>query len=141
MSAMKRVKQLLKHVDKRSMQSTLSTKKSKARSLHLIEPKGIQKPEEVLIKATGKAIDKALNLALFFQGQQDCTVRINTGTVDAIDDLIQNSDLGDVVQQADDARADEAQPNQPVVVAHNHDLPDARIRHASMIQVFVSLQS
>ncbi|KAK5070702.1 hypothetical protein LTR16_009311 [Cryomyces antarcticus] len=45
-------------------------------------------PEEVVLKATGKAIEKALNLGLFFQGQEDCKVRIRTGSVAAIDDIV-----------------------------------------------------
>ena len=48
---------------------------------------GKRKPEEVLIKATGKAIEKAMNMALFFQQQKDCAVVVRTGSVHAIDDI------------------------------------------------------
>ncbi|KAK6499743.1 hypothetical protein TWF481_010099 [Arthrobotrys musiformis] len=41
----------------------------------------------VTIKATGKAIEKALGLGLYFQGQKDTSVEIRTGTVEATDDV------------------------------------------------------
>lgn len=41
----------------------------------------------VTIKASGKAIEKALGLGLYFQGQKDTSVEIRTGTVQATDDI------------------------------------------------------
>jgi len=43
--------------------------------------------EEVLLKGTGKAIQKVLQVALYFQEQEDCMVRIRTGSVGAVDDI------------------------------------------------------
>ncbi|KAK6363525.1 hypothetical protein TWF730_000957 [Orbilia blumenaviensis] len=45
------------------------------------------KAKYVTIKASGKAIEKALGLALYFQGQKDTSVEIRTGTVEATDDI------------------------------------------------------
>lgn len=140
---MKRVRQLLKQADKRAMQSELtkSSPKSKSKTARVAALVASETAEEVLIKATGKAIDKALNLALFFQGQQDCKVRINTGTVDAIDDLVQKFALEEAVQDARDIETVKGQSVKPVIAVHDLDMPDARIRHASVIQVFVSLRA
>lgn len=135
MSAMKRVKQLLKYVDKRSMQSVLS---SRGKNSSTPATTSDEKAEEVLIKATGKAIDKALNLALYFQGQQDCAVRINTGSVNAIDDLIQTAELSGVDQEVE--AEEEGQTSERTGETIAADLPEARIRHASMIEIFVSLR-
>ncbi len=44
-------------------------------------------PEEVAVKATGKAIERALNVALYFQKQEDCKVVIKTATAGAVDDV------------------------------------------------------
>ena len=43
--------------------------------------------EEVVVKASGKAIEKALDLGLYFSKQEDCRVRIRTGTAGAVDDV------------------------------------------------------
>lgn len=44
--------------------------------------------EEVVLKGTGKAIHRVLELALWFQQrEQEYTVRLETGTVGAIDDI------------------------------------------------------
>lgn len=48
---------------------------------------GRGREEEVILKATNRAIEKALGLAVFFQGQGDLRVRLRTGTVRAVDDL------------------------------------------------------
>ncbi|KAK6356277.1 hypothetical protein TWF718_000646 [Orbilia javanica] len=45
------------------------------------------KMKYVTIKASGKAIEKALGLGLYFQGQKDTSVEIRTGTVEATDDV------------------------------------------------------
>jgi ribonuclease P/MRP protein subunit POP7 len=43
--------------------------------------------EEVIVKATGRAIEKALNVALYFQKQDDCRAVLRTGEVGAVDDI------------------------------------------------------
>lgn len=43
--------------------------------------------EEVVVKATGKAIERALHVALHFSKESDCLVRIRTGTMGAVDDV------------------------------------------------------
>jgi len=139
MSAVKRVKQLLKHIDKRVMQSVLSSKGPARKDVQGLESKINENPEEVLIKATGKAIDKALNLALFFQAQQDCIVRITTGSVDAIDDLVSNPAQSEAAGELhDDIEAHETLKAE--VEESDIDLPDARIRHVSFVEVHVSLR-
>lgn len=47
----------------------------------------MEEAEEVVIKGTGKAIEKVLQLALYFQGQDDCKTVIRTGSAGAIDDV------------------------------------------------------
>ena len=104
------------------------------------------------MKATGRAIERALQVALFFQQQSDCRVRISTGTADAIDDIIvkpkknranlpNDEEDGDVHENKNgrkpgqkrkraDERADEKEM----------ELPEARIRHTNVIEVAVSLR-
>jgi ribonuclease P/MRP protein subunit POP7 len=49
---------------------------------------GAKRSEEVVMKATGKAIEKAMQLALYWQGQEDVLVRVRTGSVGAVDDVV-----------------------------------------------------
>ncbi|EWC45339.1 hypothetical protein DRE_00738 [Drechslerella stenobrocha 248] len=46
------------------------------------------KNKHVTIKATGRAIEKALALGLYFQGQKDTAVEIRTGTVECTDNVV-----------------------------------------------------
>lgn len=77
--------------------------------------------DDVVLKATGKAISKALGLALWFQQRDEYKVRIETGTVGAIDDIVAPED-GDLEM----AGAEEQQ-----------EIPESRIRYASTVQIFV----
>lgn len=43
--------------------------------------------ECVYVKATGRAIPRALEVGVYFQGQSDCGVRVRMGNVKAIDDI------------------------------------------------------
>lgn len=47
-----------------------------------------KRKEGVVLKATSRAIEKALGLALFFQNKQGYEVRIRTGTVSVVDDVV-----------------------------------------------------
>lgn len=79
--------------------------------------------EEVLVKATGKAIEKALRVALFFQEQEDCLVRLRTGSVGAVDDIL--------VQEGDADGDGEGE---------GEDVPETRVRRTSMLEVVISLR-
>jgi len=46
------------------------------------------------VKASGRAIPRALAVGNWFQGQRDCAVRVEMGSVSAIDD-IEVEDVGD----------------------------------------------
>ncbi len=69
----------------------------------------------MFVKATGKAIEKALQVALYFQGQEDCLVRLRTGSVDDVDDVIAKE-------------------------GEEEDVPETRIRRTSMLEVGISLR-
>ena len=75
--------------------------------------------EEILLRATGKAIDKTMGLALFFSNQNDTTVRIGTGTVSVVDDIVEKE------EQAED----------PMAVDEQDEIPETQIRRTSMLEV------
>ena len=43
---------------------------------------------EVLVTGTGRALEKVLGVAGWFEGQGDCVVEIRTGTVGTVDDVV-----------------------------------------------------
>ncbi|KAH0543737.1 hypothetical protein FGG08_001919 [Glutinoglossum americanum] len=89
-SAVKRVRKLLDAIEKRETGNfDLSGKGKDKTKISQTGRKRKGEPEEVSLKATAKAIEKALNLAIFFQGQKDCRVRIRTGSVGVVDDIIE----------------------------------------------------
>jgi len=143
MSAVKRVQKLLSHAEKRSAQSAsaqVSSSRPKYSSAGNDEISDIEKVaavmaankherDEVILKATGKAIAKALSLGVWFQQREEYTVRIETGTVGAIDDIVPPEDAAG--EEEDQKMKDEAEG----------DIPESRIRFASTIQIFVSAAS
>ena len=118
MSAFKRVDHLLRHVDKRAVQSTLS-RTTKGRFCGGRQEN--DEPEAIFIKATGKAIEKALSLALFMQDMPKFDIRIRTTSVDAIDDIVNIS-----IETDHDGDVD--------------DLPESRIRRTNMVEVSITLR-
>lgn len=70
---------------------------------------------EVIMKGTGKAIAKVLALAAWWQDQDGVQVRIRTGGVGAVDDVV-----------AADEGADDAETG------------ESRVRRVSMLEVSVS---
>ncbi|KAK6952487.1 hypothetical protein Daesc_007026 [Daldinia eschscholtzii] len=49
---------------------------------------GLEDAGEVVVLGTGRAIQKVVEVAMFFQKQQDCIVRLKTGSVGAVDDVV-----------------------------------------------------
>lgn len=79
--------------------------------------------EEVSIKGTGRAIEKVLQVGLYFMGQEDCLVRVRTGSVGAVDDISveESAATGEIEEQ-------------------EVDVPETRVRRTSTIEVVVSLR-
>jgi ribonuclease P/MRP protein subunit POP7 len=130
MSAVRRVRTLLQQVDKRAAQSASDrTDQGDDRILNSAR-KGIQesKKEAVTIKGTGRAIEKVLNLAAWFdqrQIEEGVKVRLATNSAVAIDDIEYNDEI-------DNEPTENSQLNQ--------DLPESRLRHSSVLEVIISLR-
>ncbi|KAH8662411.1 Rpp20 subunit of nuclear RNase MRP and P-domain-containing protein [Xylariales sp. PMI_506] len=59
---------------------------------------GLERAREVVVVGAGKAIPKVVNVAAFFQGQRDCEVRLKTGSLGAVDEVL---DAGDEDEDED----------------------------------------
>jgi ribonuclease P/MRP protein subunit POP7 len=140
MSAIKRVQKLLLQAEKRSAQSAADQVSSRPKysvstndeitdiervAAIMAEDKHVR--DEIILKATGKAIAKALSLGEWFEEKEEYSVRIETGTVGAIDDIVAPED-GVGAEDEDEAMKDGAEG----------EIPESRIRYASTIQIFVS---
>ena len=78
--------------------------------------------EAVVLKGTNRAIEKVLELGLYFQRQDDCMVRLRTGSVSVVDDIVQEEEEGGVEE------------------GEGEELPESRIRKISVVEVAVTLK-
>lgn len=145
MSAVKRVRKLLSEIIQRERQSIAASSQCKGRSRgRPLEANGRLAPadvereiaeqaakkdgavlgrESVYLKATGRAIPRALEIGVHFQGEEDCGVRVEMGSVSAIDD-IEVKEPGEEKQDGDD----------------EEELPETRIRTLSSVTVSIVLK-
>ena len=152
-SVVKRVRKLLSLIDKRAMGkinlvNSKGTDKQKLRALAKQE----EVPEEVLLKATGKAVEKVLGLGLYFQGQDDIRVRLRTGSAGAVDDIVEK-EIPVVAEKKSKRKGDEAGAEESCdrgekevrmvdggQVQEEVDLPETQIRKISVVEVGLSLR-
>lgn len=131
-SAVKRVRKLLDEIDKRSMGKIdlvdgKGSDKQKLRKLgERTNASTGKEPEEVVLKATNRAIQNVLGLALFFQGQDDCRVRLRTGTVSVVDDIVES----EVPRGAETVEGEDEE----------EELPESRVRKTSFVEVAITLK-
>ncbi|KAL8862273.1 MAG: hypothetical protein Q9178_001282 [Gyalolechia marmorata] len=166
-SAVKRVRKLLDLIDKRTVGKVdLGDGRDERETLRALGEVGQapgKAPEEVILKATNRAIEKALGLGLFFQGQEDLRVRLRTGSVGAVDDIVveetskgeegkngrskkkekrkrgqreEGSAAGERVgEHKEELDKEMADPE-----AGDEDLPETRIRKVSVLEIGISLK-
>jgi ribonuclease P/MRP protein subunit POP7 len=92
---------------------------------------------EVVVLGTGRAIEKTLNVAAWFQKQNDCRVSLRTRSVAAVDDVVlgnaKNAD-GDWDADVDPDDADAEQEGDDEAEDHS------RVRMVSCLEVAVRLR-
>ena len=94
MAAVKRVKKLLAHIEKRAMQGVDVTKNRGGGLEELAKAseklgKGV---EAVVVKASGRAMEKALKVGMWFEKKEAelaCRVEVRSGSVRVVDDLVE----------------------------------------------------
>lgn len=169
MSAVKRVQKLLRQVEKRAiasldLSSKRKTEKEKLAQLaqgheRLRKGKG---EEEVFIKASGRAIEKALSVGKWFETKEtEYVVRVKTGTVLVVDDVIEDEAARQrVLAEGEKAKQQESKgeetstvesvPSAPPVSksaakkrkraanAEADELPEARTRWVNVVEIAVT---
>ncbi|KAK7985882.1 hypothetical protein PG996_004873 [Apiospora saccharicola] len=66
---------------------------------------GLETAREVVVLGTGRAIEKVLSVAAFFQGQKDCEVKLRTTSVPAVDEVMANGGAENNAGEREEARA------------------------------------
>ncbi|KAJ5492580.1 hypothetical protein N7539_001326 [Penicillium diatomitis] len=94
MSAVKRVQKLLRQAEKRATSKIGLDDGRKSEQQKLAElAKVTEKREEVFVKATGRAIEKALNVGKWFEEKEaEYIVRTKTGSVLVVDDIVEDEE-------------------------------------------------
>ncbi|KAI4244265.1 MAG: hypothetical protein LQ352_006865, partial [Teloschistes flavicans] len=109
--------------------------------------------EEVILKATNRAIEKALGLAVFFQAQEDLRVRLRTGSQGVVDD-IEVAEKGKTKRERVGKRKGEEKRKkghggewegieedpQEAMEVEEEEVPETRIRRVSVLEVGISLR-
>lgn len=93
MAAVKRVKKLLLHIEKRAMQDVDITRdKDGLRRLAAASEALGKNGEDVVVRASGRAIEQALKVGEWFKSKEEelaCKVEVRTGSVQVVDDLVE----------------------------------------------------
>lgn len=122
-SAVKRVRKLLALADRRAVQSRTEhlsqndPRRVEKMAAVVVRP-GDEEAEEVWVKGAGRSVQKALQIAVFLQGKGDLRVRLRTGSVWAVDDVVLDEE-GD---------------------GDGEEVPETRKRRISVLEVGVSLK-
>lgn len=159
MSAVKRIQKLLLQAEKRATANINleDTRKSEKQILDELS-KVSEKREEVFAKATGRAIEKALNVAKWFEEKQtEYAVRVKTGSVLVVDDIVEDEDKKEKEQKRQKqegqpiGQGDEPSKLESKSVAKKRkrraaaeddggELPESRTRWIRMVEVAISLK-
>jgi len=165
MSAVKRVQKLLQQAEKRNVQAVAAQVKQSRRkqgrggkgkgdeteevAARLAESKRAgaeaEAREVVLIKGTGRAIAKALEVGLWFQQREEFGIQIRTGSVGAVDDIVEKDEDGQLTEGDGE---DKMELYKDAEIADNdhkdgdeqeEEVPESRIRYTSVVEIGVSL--
>lgn len=166
MSAVKRVEKSLHLADKRDVQAaTTQAQKNKRKRRRDDEEdevvaiaRGVEEGrekkrrvagasgEQVLVKGTGKAVGKVMEIGAWFLQRDEFDVRIKTGSVGAVDDV----EVAEGGEEGEHAGEDKMDVDQDEAVAKKSGdgeaekdveaVSGARIRYLSVLEVAVSLR-
>jgi len=170
MSAVKRVEKLLNLADKRDVQAaTTQAQKNKRKRRRTDDEedevmaiaRGVEEGrekkrrvggasgEQVIVKGTGKAIGKVMEVGGWFLQRDEFEVRIRTGSVGAVDDVEiadeddgvgEDNGAGDDKMEVDQAEAGAEQNGDGEVKKDIGAASGSRIRYLSVLEVAVSLR-
>lgn len=92
--------------------------------------------EQVYLKATGRAIPRALEIGLHFQADEECRVQVEMGSVSAIDDIEVRGRPGESGERESDI---ESKGGQKEEEGDQEEIPESRIRTLSSLTVSIGM--
>ncbi|KAE8144067.1 Rpp20 subunit of nuclear RNase MRP and P-domain-containing protein [Aspergillus pseudotamarii] len=153
MSAVKRVQKFLRQAEKRATASVnlSSTKKrDRERLAQIARGNESLKKEEVFVKATGRAIEKALRVGKWFEEREsEYAVRVETGSVLVVDDVVEDEERkrkleekvkGDALQGSESAAKKQRRAANALAVAEEEELPETRTRWVNKVEVSIAFK-
>ncbi len=144
MSAVKRCEKLLALVEKRAtgkleLVNANGGDKQRLSALVKEDKEGVGK-EEVIYKASGKAIAKVLDLAVYWQARENVRVTLRTGSQGVVDDIVEVEDAdkasgaqGETGEEEHDVDMENGQDE-----VEEEDLPETQIRRVSFLEVAIT---
>ncbi|KAJ5551113.1 hypothetical protein N7535_000944 [Penicillium sp. DV-2018c] len=171
MSAVKRTQKLLLQAEKRAT-ANINLEDSRKTEKQILDElsKVSEKREKVLVKATGRAVEKALNIAKWFEEKEaEYIVRVETGSVLVVDDIVEDEEkkqkeeqkrqrekerevdvtgetgeTGEGNQESKSESKSDAKKRKrqtaAAAAADDGELPESRTRWIKMVEVAVSLK-
>ena len=94
---------------------------------------GGKEEEVVVLKGAGRAVERCLAVGWKLMGEADLSVRVRTGSVGAVDDLVVDEAAGD---GEEDGGVGEGEGGEE----EGEEVPEARVRHVSFVEVVVGLR-
>ncbi|KAB8261155.1 Rpp20 subunit of nuclear RNase MRP and P-domain-containing protein [Aspergillus pseudonomiae] len=155
MSAVKRVQKFLQQAEKRATASvnlSSSKKRDRERLAQIARGSEALKKEEVFVKATGRAIEKALRVGKWFEEREsEYTVRVETGSVLVVDDVVEDEGRkrsleekvkggGGGTSQGSESRAKKQRRAASALAAAEEELPETRTRWVNKVEVSIAFK-
>ena len=96
---------------------------------------------KVIFRGAGRAINRTLELGLYFEGQEGIAVKVETGTTFAIDDLevLEGDGMAELEgekNKEDAAEEDEKKEGQEEMMNESQ-VPETRLRKLGYVQVII----
>jgi ribonuclease P/MRP protein subunit POP7 len=119
MSVAKRVQKLLRQAEKRATTATAAAVggrqkriTEKERMARLAQTQERLEREKVYIKATGRAIEKALSVGRWFEEKaEEYAVQVKTGSVMVVDDIVEDEEAKEKEKEKEKEEEQEQQPD------------------------------
>ena len=113
-AAIKRVKIFLNGIEQRALQNAGASVTKKGRhgpktAVDLANEALVKNKEEVLVKASGRAMEQALRVAEWFRTQEKdvlCSVEVRTGSVSTVDDIVEAEAEDEIDKENEDVESD-----------------------------------
>ncbi|KAI5302353.1 exosome non-catalytic core subunit rrp40 [Ascosphaera pollenicola] len=145
MSAVKRVQKLLSHAEARATAKIELTKKrvgEKQRMRQLMDASDSLSREPVYVKATGRAIEKVVNMGKWFEERSEYTINTTTGSVLVVDDIVEDEKaVEDSAASSDKAlKKSSKKKARKLAVDEDGELLESRTRYINTIELAVTMK-